>query len=119
MLNPHREKFDEEKEPDGMLLSGWTQAVAAENNTDNEASTSSASQSVSQVTEQDDEIVVMETGIEISTGKKRKLSDIATAETSVISNSGDVKRSKKDYEQPEDKVVMLDSGNGISKKRSQ
>ncbi|KAK1369556.1 SUMO-activating enzyme subunit [Heracleum sosnowskyi] len=28
----HREEFDEEKEPDGMILSGWTQALTTENN---------------------------------------------------------------------------------------
>ncbi|PWA84725.1 Molybdenum cofactor biosynthesis, MoeB [Artemisia annua] len=111
----HREEFDEEKEPDGMVLHGWTPsaAPAVENDNDaatnNGASTSSTSKSLPDDMEEDDELIIVETGIEtIPAGKKRKLSDISNSETT------DEKRAKKIPEQLEDDadvVVMLDDGN--------
>lgn len=112
----HREEFDEEKEPDGMVLHGWTPsaAPAVENDNDaatnNGASTSSTSNSLPDAMEEDDELIIVETGIEtIPAGKKRKLSDVSNTETA------DEKRAKKIPEQLEDDadvVVMLDDGNG-------
>lgn len=112
----HREEFDEEKEPDGMVLHGWTPsaAPAVENDNDaatnNGASTSSTSNSLPDPMEEDDELIIVETGIEtIPAGKKRKLSDVSNTETA------DEKRAKKIPEQLEDDtdvVVMLDDGNG-------
>ncbi|KAK1439877.1 hypothetical protein QVD17_05701 [Tagetes erecta] len=111
----HREEFDEEKEPDGMVLHGWTPAPASENNKDatdnNGASTSSTSKSAPAVMEDDDELSIMEVGVETvsAVGKKRKLSDVPHPETLV-----EDKRAKKIPEQPEnngDVVVMLDDGN--------
>lgn len=111
-----REEFDEEKEPDGMVLHGWTPsaAPAVENDNDaatnNGASTSSTSKSLPDDMEEDDDLIIVETGIEtIPTGKKRKLSDVSNSETT------DEKRAKKIPEQLEDDadvVVMLDDGNG-------
>ncbi|KAI3675252.1 hypothetical protein L1987_84840 [Smallanthus sonchifolius] len=111
----HREEFDEEKEPDGMVLHGWTPAPAAENNKDatdnNGASTSSTSKSAPDAMEDDDVLLIIETGIETipAGGKKRKLSDVSNPDTAV-----DEKRSKKIPEQPEnngDVIVNLDDGN--------
>nr|GEU74297.1 SUMO-activating enzyme subunit 2 [Tanacetum cinerariifolium] len=112
----HREEFDEEKEPDGMVLHGWTPsaapAVEKDNDacTNNGASTSSTSKSLPDIMEEDDELIIVETGIEtIPAGKKRKLSDVSNSETT------DEKRAKKIPEQLEDDadvVVMLDDGNG-------
>lgn len=98
-----------------MVLHGWAPAPASENNKDatdnNGASTSSTSKSATAVMEDDDELSIMEAGVEtVSTvGKKRKLSDVSHPETLV-----EDKRVKKIPEQPEnngDVVVMLDDGN--------
>ena len=65
-----REEFDEEKEPDGMLLSGWTQAPSVEDaneSNDNAGSTSIASPSE----------IEKDTEIETATGKKRKLPEVS------------------------------------------
>ncbi|CAH1450285.1 unnamed protein product [Lactuca virosa] len=101
----HREEFDEEKEPDGMVLHGWTQAPAVEKKdaaATNGASTSTTSNSVPNNLEDDDDLTILESGIEtISSGKKRKLSDVSNPEE---------KRAKKVPEQIDDDgdvVVML------------
>ncbi|XP_024965976.1 SUMO-activating enzyme subunit 2 isoform X1 [Cynara cardunculus var. scolymus] len=116
----HREEFDEEKEPDGMVLHGWTQAPAVKNkdtttnttSSNNGASTSSTSTLVPNAMEEDDELTILETGIEtIAAGKKRKLSDVSNSETPV---PADEKRAKKLAEQVEDEsdvIVMLDDAN--------
>ncbi|KAJ0680622.1 putative THIF-type NAD/FAD binding, ubiquitin-activating enzyme, SCCH domain-containing protein [Helianthus annuus] len=111
----HREEFDEEKEPDGMVLHGWTPAPAAENNkeaTDNNgASTSSTSKPASaDVMEANDELSIVEPGVETlpAGGKKRKLSDVPNSEAPI-----DEKRAKKIPEENDgdDVIVMLDDGN--------
>ncbi|XP_022873022.1 SUMO-activating enzyme subunit 2-like [Olea europaea var. sylvestris] len=95
----HREEFDEEKEPDGMILSGWIPPLAAEKNgktaVDNEVSTSSASEAVPLLTEDDDDLRIIPT----ITGKKRKLSDVSSE-----------RKNKRKAEEPNSKndVVMLD-----------
>ncbi|KAI3753324.1 hypothetical protein L2E82_25375 [Cichorium intybus] len=105
----HREEFDEEKEPDGMVLHGWTQAPAVEKKdaaATNGASTSTTSKSAPNILEDDDELTILESGIEtISSGKKRKLSDISTPEPL------EEKRAKKVPEHVDDDgdvIVMLD-----------
>ncbi|MFS7998589.1 putative THIF-type NAD/FAD binding, ubiquitin-activating enzyme, catalytic cysteine [Helianthus anomalus] len=110
----HREEFDEEKEPDGMVLHGWTPAApAAENNkepTDNNgASTSSTSKPASAdvMEADDDELSIVEPGVETlpAGGKKRKLSDVPNSEAPI-----DEKRAKKIPEE-NNVIVMLDDGN--------
>ncbi|CAG7906852.1 unnamed protein product [Brassica rapa] len=59
----HREEFDEEKEPEGMVLSGWTQSPA----TNGESASTSNNESAVDVTESS-------SGPEIAS-KKRKLSE--------------------------------------------
>ncbi|KAF8088086.1 hypothetical protein N665_0554s0016 [Sinapis alba] len=60
----HREEFDEEKEPEGMVLSGWTQSPA----TNGESASTSNNESAVDVTENS-------SGPEIAC-KKRRLSEI-------------------------------------------
>ncbi|KAK3008156.1 hypothetical protein RJ639_015135 [Escallonia herrerae] len=112
----HREEFDEEKEPEGMLLSGWTQAPAVENkstNVANGASTSSSCQAVPLETEEDDELVILPAGSSPA-GMKRKISDVSTTAISDLSTAADEKRSKKRVDELDDDdeaVVMLEDVN--------
>ncbi|KAL0356678.1 UNVERIFIED_CONTAM: SUMO-activating enzyme subunit [Sesamum calycinum] len=115
----HREEFDEEKEPDGMVLSGWTQPLAVEKNgkgsTDNGASTSRLSEATSLVTEEDDELQIIPT----QSGKKRKLSDISSAASSdalSFRNEAKVKRKAEEADNNND-IVMLDGGSSENSKK--
>ncbi|KZV52624.1 SUMO-activating enzyme subunit 2 [Dorcoceras hygrometricum] len=114
----HREEFDEEKEPDGMILSGWSQPPLEENKdktvVENGASTSAASVATSLGTE-DDEIQVIPTQI----GNKRKLSDIsgsALSDHSSVTSETKFIREVEEIEDTDD-LVMLDDGLSDSKKR--
>ncbi|XP_057503536.1 SUMO-activating enzyme subunit 2-like isoform X2 [Actinidia eriantha] len=121
----HREEFDEEKEPDGMVLSGWTQAPEkgkeTSTSTDNGSITITASQVVSLETEEDDEIEIVSSETEtILIGKKRKLSDVCDAATRDISSATNECYSKKKLEELDedgDDMVMLDEGNFDSSKK--
>ncbi|GFY94983.1 SUMO-activating enzyme 2 [Actinidia rufa] len=113
----HREEFDEEKEPDGMVLSGWTQAPekGKETNasTDNGSTTITASQVVSLETEDDDEIEIVSSETKtILNGKKRKLSDVCSATTECYS-----KKKLEELDEDGDDMVMLDEGNFDSSKK--
>ncbi|XP_061362188.1 SUMO-activating enzyme subunit 2 [Gastrolobium bilobum] len=108
----HREEFDEEKEPDQMVLTGWTQPVTATENKDksvgNGASTSDASITAVE-SEKDDEIGI------VSSWKKRKLAD-----DSGISNAADETRNHKQLQviDDEDDLVVLDGNlEGFKKRR--
>ncbi|XP_014494359.1 SUMO-activating enzyme subunit 2 [Vigna radiata var. radiata] len=107
----HREEFDEEKEPDGMVLSGWTQPVSATENKDksvgNGASTSDAVVTAVD-SEKDEEITI------VSTLKKRKLPD----ETDISSATAEAKHQKQlEVIDDEDDLVMLDGDLDSFKKR--
>lgn len=109
----HREEFDEEKEPDGMVLSGWTQPVAAAENEDksvsNGANTSDAPITEVEKSENDDDVGI------ISPVKKRKLPD-----DSDKSNTADDERHHKKLQviDDEDDLVMLDGNlDGFKKRR--
>ncbi|KAL4555602.1 hypothetical protein LXL04_038226 [Taraxacum kok-saghyz] len=100
----HREEFDEEKEPDGMVLHGWTQQAPAAENKDTTAATngggattSTTSKSAPNISEEDDDdLTILEAGIEtISPSKKRKLSDLSNPEE---------KRAKKI---PNDDIILM------------
>ncbi|XP_075520875.1 SUMO-activating enzyme subunit 2 isoform X1 [Primulina tabacum] len=114
----HREEFDEEKEPDGMILSGWTQPPSEENNdepaVDNGASTSAVSVANSLGTEED-ELQIVPT----QTGNKRKLSDISGSSLSDHSVTSETKFKRKVEEiDGTDDLVMLDDGvSDCSKKK--
>lgn len=95
-----------------MVLSGWTQATAAEKNGEssatNGASTSGAPQSSTAVPEDDDDD--MQIIMPNLTGKKRKSSDIAGAASlnvSPASNEPKIKRKAEDIDGKKD-LVMLD-----------
>ncbi|KAL6963826.1 SUMO-activating enzyme subunit 2 [Sarracenia purpurea var. burkii] len=127
----HRDEFDEEKEPDGMVLSGWTQNMAKEedNNTstDNGVSKPNSSQASSLETEEDREIEIVPTGSgSVLAGKKRKLPDTSDATIPDLSSVTDEMISKQNLEEiddddDDDDLVMLDdvNSNGSKKKRFQ
>ncbi|EXC17232.1 SUMO-activating enzyme subunit 2 [Morus notabilis] len=109
----HREEFDEEKEPDGIVLSGWTQAPSSvENNgtksVDNAGSTSEGS---TMEAEKNDEI-------EIVPGKKRKLSEVSE---DVIPSNAEETKGKEKLEvlngDDDDDLVMLDDGDSGADKK--
>lgn len=107
-----REEFDEEKEPDGMVLLGWTQPVSstAENkdkSVGNGASTSVASTTAVE-SEKDDEIAI------VSPLKKRKLPDEFD-----FSNAVDEAKHHKQLQviDDEDDLVVLDGDLDSFKKR--
>ncbi|KAK6946292.1 Ubiquitin-activating enzyme, SCCH domain [Dillenia turbinata] len=108
----HREEFDEEKEPDGMLLSGWTQATQPENenakSVGNGESASDASHVVAVELEENNEIV--EVPAEIPAAKKRKSSDLLEDPRSSITRIPETNYNKKVEELDEDDedLVMLD-----------
>lgn len=99
----HREEFDEEKEPDGMLLSGWTQAPRVEKDDNKTVGNggSSTSNASSAMPVEDDDIEF------VPTGKKRKVGEISKATNPNISDVAD-----------DDVLVMLDGENlDINKKK--
>ncbi|KAL6008092.1 SUMO-activating enzyme subunit 2 [Asimina triloba] len=105
----HREEFDEEREPDGMVLTGWTSAPA-ENNAEtvgNGASTPSAPQNKIEDQDDSDDIVVVnpQPGPTLS-GKKRTSSDMSNATVSFCDEPAD-----------EEDLVIFDGNPDISKKK--
>lgn len=118
----HREEFDEEKEPDEMLLFGWTQAppVVKDDKTHvgNGGGTSTASSSVQLHAEDDDEIEMFTTNPStvLVDNKKRKLSEISTS-SAAIDGTGNHKNPE-ELEDNGDVVCMLDGQTSdMSKKK--
>lgn len=116
-VDHNREEFDVEKEPDGMILSGWTQAPATENkintSADNGASTSTQAVQVETTAEEDDELSIIPS---LPSSKKRKVSDISGVA------DDDEKSSKKKVEELDDNgdgdvIMMLDDGNTDTSKK--
>ncbi|KAG9145823.1 hypothetical protein Leryth_020865 [Lithospermum erythrorhizon] len=103
------DEFDDEEEPDGMVLSGWTPSLALENNNktsvNNGASTSGLSQEPPETVEDDEVEIVLAPGLNDVGGKKRKLSDV-----SETCRSGNKTKSDEPHEDC-DIVVMLEDGN--------
>ncbi|XP_051146915.1 SUMO-activating enzyme subunit 2 [Andrographis paniculata] len=120
----HREEFDEEKEPDEMVLSGWTQPVAVEKNNkapaDNGTSTSStvpeAAHTVTE--EEDDDLQILPS----QPGKKRKLSEVSSSDggsdnAAAAAPEAKMRRKAKEVVDAEDEhadMVMLDGENNSS-----
>lgn len=106
----HRDEFDEEKEPDQMILSGWTEMRAVGKNndipTDNGASSSNVSQTLSLETEDVDEIEIVPSGT--SKGRKRKASD-----------AGISRKMEELEEDGDDDVILMSDENNSKKKRVQ
>ncbi|PKA62283.1 SUMO-activating enzyme subunit 2 [Apostasia shenzhenica] len=118
----HREEFDEEKEPDEMVLTGWNAPNKESRFTSNgESSTHSA-----QVSERTETTVDTDTGRERSviTGTKRKLSEIEAASDnseiqSLKPNSANHETPQQviDNDDDEDDIVMLDAFPEAGKKK--
>ncbi|XP_019165567.1 PREDICTED: SUMO-activating enzyme subunit 2-like isoform X1 [Ipomoea nil] len=114
----HREEFDDEKEPDEMVLSGWTRAPATETinkEVHNGTSTSIASQTAAtQETNEDDDSVLLPTSIELPLGNERKLSDSTVAtgsDLSYVPNETKVKRKAEEVNNDDGDVILVDDGN--------
>ncbi|KAF3435746.1 hypothetical protein FNV43_RR22838 [Rhamnella rubrinervis] len=106
----HREEFDEEKEPDGMLLSGWMQAPCVEdanNSNDNAGSTSKA---LPLEVEKNKEI-------ETSSGHKRRLSEVS--KNGSPSNAEEARNHEKlQVLDDDDDLVIVEGGDlGTNKKK--
>lgn len=111
-----REEFDEEKEPDGMLLSGWTQASPEEKDDNksvgNGVGASDASKTAPVEVDKNNE---MGSG----SGKKRKLPEVSEAAVQDCSNVNDKSINHKRLElvEDDDDFLMLDEEPGIYKKK--
>lgn len=112
----HREEFDEEKEPDGMLLLGWTQPPATDKVTDSLLSSkeTAAGGSQAEVVEakEDSELEVITSGpATVVGGTKRKLSDVSNATISAPSGNEASHNGQKPEvvdDDNDDDVVMID-----------
>lgn len=98
-----------------MVLSGWTEAMAAEKNgnppVENGASTSCASQVTT--AEDDDEVQI----IPLVSGKKRKLLDISD-DVNTLAKDPKIKRKAAEEVDGNNDIVMLDDeDSGNSKKK--
>ncbi|KAI5577336.1 hypothetical protein BDE02_09G105700 [Populus trichocarpa] len=121
----HREEFDEEKEPDGMVLSGWTQAPPEKKDDKtsigNGASTSKSLPTEPMDAQKDIEVKEISDGT-ASPGKKRKLPEFSEDCTLDQSNEADETRNDKKIQKldddDDDDLVMLDHwGKDTSKKQ--
>jgi len=125
ILESHREEFDEEKEPDGMVLSGWTQAPPEKKDDKtsigNGASTSKSLPTEPMDAQKDIEVKEISDGT-ASPGKKRKLPEFSEGCTLDQSNEADETRNDKKIQKldddDDDDLVMLDHwGKDTSKKQ--
>ncbi|TYG81083.1 hypothetical protein ES288_D02G268800v1 [Gossypium darwinii] len=120
----HREEFDEEKEPDGMLLSGWVEAPVDKDNNKpigNDESTSNALPSGETLEgEKDDEIQETSEVVEAFTGKKRKLSEVSEVtapDPSGPSSINQNKPKKLDIDDEADELIISDDWESLTKKK--
>ncbi|XP_038900316.1 SUMO-activating enzyme subunit 2 [Benincasa hispida] len=110
----HRDEFDEEKEPDGMVLSGWQQTSLEKGDTSNTLgngeSTSKSLSSAMDADKNDDSDIV-------ASGRKRKLDEASSAvDISIEANSS--KKPEVLDDDDDDDLVMLDDGDSaINKKK--
>lgn len=102
----HREEFDEEKEPDGMVLSGWSAPVEkqANGNGENKSAASSSSTHGTDDTVED---------ISAKPGMKRKLDEVLEAKGKCVASSS------AQIVEDDDDMVMLDEDPMLKKKRLQ
>ncbi|KAB1997543.1 hypothetical protein ES319_D12G031800v1 [Gossypium barbadense] len=123
----HREEFDEEKEPDGMLLSGRVEAPVDKNSNKpigNGESTSSAL-STEEIQEGERDVEIQETSesAENVTGKKRKLSEVSKG--SIPDHSGLPDESsrnqnqleKLDVDDEDDELIISNDWESLTKKK--
>ncbi|CAK9326473.1 unnamed protein product [Citrullus colocynthis] len=109
----HRDEFDEEKEPDGMVLSGWQETSLEKGDSSktlgNGESTSKTLPSTKDADKNDDTDIVV-------SGRKRKLDEASSA----VDISSEANSSKKPevLDDDDDDLVMLDDGDSaINKKK--
>ncbi|MBA0717034.1 hypothetical protein Golax_004878 [Gossypium laxum] len=123
----HREEFDEEKEPDGMLLSGRVEAPVDKNSNKpigNGESTSSAL-STEEIQEGERDVEIQETSesAENVTGRKRKLSEVSKG--SIPDHSGLPDESSKnqnqleklDVDDEDDELIISNDWESLTKKK--
>ncbi|KAG4209411.1 hypothetical protein ERO13_A03G197000v2 [Gossypium hirsutum] len=120
----HREEFDEEKEPDGMLLSGWVEAPVDKDNNKpigNDESTSNALPSMETLDgDKDDEIQETSEVVEAFAGKKRKLSEVSEVtapDPSGPSSINQNKPEKLDIDDEDDELIISDDWESFTKKK--
>ncbi|XVE93688.1 hypothetical protein REPUB_Repub01dG0215700 [Reevesia pubescens] len=122
----HREEFDEEKEPDGMLLSGWVEAPVDKDNNKpigNGESTSNASPT-EEILEGEKDVEIQETseGTEIAPAKKRKLSEISKGTIPDHAGLSDGSRNhnqveKFDVDDEDDELIVSNDWESLTKKK--
>ncbi|XP_022146123.1 SUMO-activating enzyme subunit 2 isoform X2 [Momordica charantia] len=111
----HRDEFDEEKEPDGMVLSGWEQASLEKGDSSkslgNGESTSKTLPLAADADTNDD-------SDNVASGKKRKLDD-ASSTVDISSSSNEANSSKKleVLDDDDDDFVMFDDGDAAANKK--
>lgn len=105
-----RDEFDEEKEPDGMLLSGWTQAPSVEDASKPNDNAGSTSKALPSEVEKNEEI-------ETASGKKRKLPEVS--KNGSPSNAEDTRNPEKlQVLDDDDDLVIFEGGDfGTNKKK--
>ncbi|KAH0470091.1 hypothetical protein IEQ34_001649 [Dendrobium chrysotoxum] len=116
----HREEFDEEKEPDGMVLSGWTERVN-DNQSSNGESTSSVLSATAEIKNTNGTYVA--SGRPLVSGTKRKISEME--EASDNSSNPSSKSNSADRENPQqvedndvvDDLVILEVPPEVPKKK--
>ncbi|KAK8562976.1 hypothetical protein V6N12_011039 [Hibiscus sabdariffa] len=108
----HREEFDEEKEPDGMVLSGWVEAPVDKDNDKpigNGESTSNALPSEEILEgEKDVEIQEHSTVAETVTGKKRTLSEVDGSRN---------QKTTENLDDDDDELVISNDWESLTKKK--
>ncbi|KAK6253714.1 hypothetical protein QUC31_015434 [Theobroma cacao] len=122
----HREEFDEEKEPDGMLLSGWVEPPVDKDKNKpigNGESTSNALPAEESLEAKKD-VTIQEISevTEIATGTKRKLSEVSKGTTPDHSGLSDETRNhnqleKLDVDDEDDELMISDDWESLTKKK--
>ncbi|XP_062188775.1 SUMO-activating enzyme subunit 2-like isoform X2 [Phragmites australis] len=109
----HRDEFDEEKEPDGMVLAGWSGPV------DTQATSNGEKKLVPSSSSADDDGTAKD--ISAKPGMKRKLNEILESEENcdVVQNPSDVGSSSAQVveDDDDDDVVMFDEDPKLGKRK--
>ncbi|PUZ72713.1 hypothetical protein GQ55_2G416700 [Panicum hallii var. hallii] len=109
----HRDEFDEEKEPDGMVLAGWSGPVDKQVNSNGDKRSVPSSSSA-------DDIDSTAEDIPVKPGMKRKLNEILESQENfdALQNQSDVGSSSAQVvEDDDDDIVMLDEDPKQGKKK--
>ena len=113
---PCRDEFDEEKEPDGMVLSGWQQTTLEKGDSiqtsfSNGESTSKALPSTTDANKNDDADIV-------ASGTKRKLDEASSGvDASSSANEANSLKKLEVLDDDDDLVVLDDDGDLVTNKK--